>query len=133
MRLLMTLLLVVCLGIVAMAQDTPADNWSQFRGNQQLTGVSQSKVPESLKPLWTYDAGDSIESPASYVHSGFSDSGTFDCDTPVNCWLPRNCDQLSAGVSWAIATMPRQTTSSSVINRRIRKSQLLLVHQAVWD
>src|ERR1051325_5889376 len=67
MRLLMTLLLVVCLGVVAMAQDTPADNWSQFRGNQQLTGVSQSKVPESLKPLWTYDAGDSIESSAAIV------------------------------------------------------------------
>src|ERR1043166_3359645 len=70
MRLLMTLLLVVCLGIVAMAQDTPADNWSQFRGNQQLTGVSQSKVPESLKPLWTYDAGDSIESSAAIVGRG---------------------------------------------------------------
>jgi outer membrane protein assembly factor BamB len=67
MRLLMTLLLVVCLGIVAMAQDTPADNWAQFRGNHELTGVSQSKVPDSLKQLWTYDAGDSIESSAAIV------------------------------------------------------------------
>jgi hypothetical protein len=60
MRLLKSLILVVFVGIVAMAQDTPADNWSQFRGNQQLTGVSQSRVPDSLKQLWTYDAGDSI-------------------------------------------------------------------------
>jgi eukaryotic-like serine/threonine-protein kinase len=67
MRLLMTLLLVACLSVVAIAQDTPADNWSQFRGNHELTGVSQSKVPDSLKQLWTYDAGDSIESSAAIV------------------------------------------------------------------
>jgi outer membrane protein assembly factor BamB len=49
------------------AQDTPADNWSQFRGNQRLTGVSQSSVPQTLKQLWTYEAGDSIESSAAIV------------------------------------------------------------------
>ncbi len=49
------------------AQDTPADNWSQFRGNHQLTGVSQSNIPATLKPLWTYEAGDSIESSAAIV------------------------------------------------------------------
>lgn len=67
MRLLKTLLTIVCLAVVAMAQDTPANNWPQFRGNSQLTGVSQSKVPESLKQLWTYEAGDSIESSAAIV------------------------------------------------------------------
>jgi outer membrane protein assembly factor BamB len=67
MRLLMSLLLVVCLAVVATAQDTASDNWSQFRGNHQLTGVSQSKVPDSLKQIWTYDAGDSIESSAAIV------------------------------------------------------------------
>ncbi len=50
-----------------MAQDTPANNWSQFRGNHRLTGVSQSNVPASLKPLWTYEAGESIESSAAIV------------------------------------------------------------------
>ncbi|HET7286979.1 MAG TPA: PQQ-binding-like beta-propeller repeat protein, partial [Pyrinomonadaceae bacterium] len=69
MRLLKSLILVVCVGIVAMAQEAPADNWSQFRGNQQLTGVSQSRVPDSLKQVWTYDAGDSIESSAAIVGS----------------------------------------------------------------
>ena len=50
-----------------MAQDTPAENWSQFRGNHSLTGVSQSNVPNSLKQLWTYEAGESIESSAAIV------------------------------------------------------------------
>jgi outer membrane protein assembly factor BamB len=67
MRVLKSLLLVACLAVAAMAQDTPADNWAQFRGNQQLTGVSESKVPDSLKQIWTYEAGDSIESSAAIV------------------------------------------------------------------
>ena len=49
----------------AVAQDTPANNWPQFRGNHQLTGVSQSAVPGTLRQLWTYEAGDSIESSAA--------------------------------------------------------------------
>lgn len=49
------------------AQDTAPDNWSQFRGNQHLTGVSLGNVPNNLKQLWTYDAGDSIESSAAIV------------------------------------------------------------------
>src|ERR1700730_7465606 len=51
--------------LTVLAQDTPANNWSQFRGNHQLTGVSQSAVPGTLKQLWTYEAGDSIESSAA--------------------------------------------------------------------
>lgn len=67
MRVLKTLSLIVCLTISVAAQDTPADNWSQFRGNHHLTGVSQSNVPASLKQLWAYEAGDSIESSAAIV------------------------------------------------------------------
>jgi glucose dehydrogenase len=51
----------------ASAQDTPADNWSQFRGNHSLTGISMSTVPPQLKHLWTYEAGDSIDSSAAIV------------------------------------------------------------------
>src|SRR5829696_9538574 len=69
MRVLKTLLLVLCLAVSAMAQDAPGENWSQFRGNHSLTGVSQSNVPASLKPLWTYEAGDSIESSAAIIGS----------------------------------------------------------------
>src|SRR6185436_19923879 len=67
MRLLKTLILLIAFAVSVLAQDTPADNWSQFRGNQSLTGVSQSKVPDSLKQIWTYEAGDSIESSAAIV------------------------------------------------------------------
>ncbi len=44
-----------------------ADEWPQFRGNPQLTGVASSAVPSIPKLLWTYEAGDSIESSAAIV------------------------------------------------------------------
>jgi outer membrane protein assembly factor BamB len=46
-------------------QYAPADGWLQFRGNHHLTGVSTSPLPASLKLLWTYEAGESIESSAA--------------------------------------------------------------------
>jgi len=62
------LLFAFCCWPIAMrAQETPADNWSQFRGNHRLTGVSASNVPNELKLLWTYEAGESIESSAAIV------------------------------------------------------------------
>ena len=67
MRLLTLIFLLLSVSWLAHAQETPANNWSQFRGNHQLTGVSQANVPMSLKPLWTYEAGDSIESSAAIV------------------------------------------------------------------
>lgn len=60
-------LLLTCAASAVRAQDAPADNWSQFRGNANLTGVSQSNVPQSIRHLWTYDAGDSIESSPAIV------------------------------------------------------------------
>ncbi|HXM35531.1 MAG TPA: PQQ-binding-like beta-propeller repeat protein [Pyrinomonadaceae bacterium] len=61
------LLYAFCLLPLAYAQEAPADYWSQFRGNQRLTGVSLSDVPRDLKLLWTYEAGESIESSAAIV------------------------------------------------------------------
>ena len=58
--------LLSCVGAVR-AQDAPSNNWSQFRGNYQLTGVSQSSVPGTLRQIWTFDAGESIESSAAIV------------------------------------------------------------------
>ena len=46
---------------------TPADRWAQFRGTSALTGNSDAKLPDQLKVLWTYEAGDSIESSAAIV------------------------------------------------------------------
>jgi eukaryotic-like serine/threonine-protein kinase len=65
----LSLLFLLLFAVPVYAQDTPGDNWAQFRGNHQLTGVSLSNVPETLKPLWTYEAGDSIESSAAIVGS----------------------------------------------------------------
>lgn len=51
-------------------------SWPQFRGNFLNTGVSPVSLPESLKVVWSYDAGDVIESSAAildgtaYVGSG---------------------------------------------------------------
>ncbi|MGA3205171.1 MAG: PQQ-binding-like beta-propeller repeat protein, partial [Bryobacteraceae bacterium] len=42
-----------------------ADDWPQFRGNSSLTGVATSTVPKTLKLLWTFEAGESIESSAA--------------------------------------------------------------------
>ncbi len=44
-----------------------ADDWPQFRGNPQLTGVAAAALPATLKLLWTYEAGDVIESSAAIV------------------------------------------------------------------
>ena len=67
MHLLRILFVILCLAVSVMAQDTPADNWAQFRGNHSLTGVSNSNVSTSLKQLWTWEAGESIESSAAIV------------------------------------------------------------------
>ena len=42
-----------------------ADEWPQFRGNPQLTGVTNATLPGTLKVLWTYEAGEPIESSAT--------------------------------------------------------------------
>src|SRR5436853_6169205 len=42
-----------------------ADEWPQFRGNPQLTGVAAATDPANLSLLWTYEAGDSIASSAA--------------------------------------------------------------------
>ena len=45
----------------------PADRWTQFRGTPALLGTSDAKLPSTLKVLWTYEAGDAIESSAAIV------------------------------------------------------------------
>ena len=42
-------------------------DWSSFRGNSQLTGVADTELPENLHLLWTFQAGDMIESTAAVV------------------------------------------------------------------
>lgn len=42
-------------------------NWVSFRGNPQLTGVADSKLPNNPQLRWTFQAGDMIESTAAVV------------------------------------------------------------------
>lgn len=42
-------------------------NWASFRGNPQLTGVANSLLPDNPQLLWTFQAGDMIESTAAIV------------------------------------------------------------------
>ncbi|MBI1939935.1 MAG: PQQ-binding-like beta-propeller repeat protein, partial [Acidobacteria bacterium] len=51
----------------ARSKQSSADRWNQFRGNHQLTGVASSVPAKELKLVWTYEAGDSIESSAVIV------------------------------------------------------------------
>jgi len=74
---------------------TAADKWPQFRGNPQLTGVTADAVPSTLKPLWTYEAGESIESSAAiadgtvYVGSQSADLLAIDLKTGKLRWKYR--------------------------------------------
>jgi outer membrane protein assembly factor BamB len=45
----------------------PPDRWTQFRGSPALVGLSDGKLPAAPKLLWTYEAGDAIESSAAIV------------------------------------------------------------------
>ena len=45
----------------------PANEWRQFRGTARLTGTSSATPPETLKLLWTYDTGETIDSSAAIV------------------------------------------------------------------
>lgn len=68
--LVLLLPLALCLlPSAALSQSvTPATNWYQFRGNQQLTGLSGwTGLPPTLRHLWTYEAGEAIDSSAAVV------------------------------------------------------------------
>src|SRR5262245_1713396 len=58
-------LLILLFALICCAQD-----WPQFRGNPQLTGVTTNVLPKTLKLLWTYEHGESIESSAAIADGG---------------------------------------------------------------
>src|SRR5579859_2865219 len=86
------LLAVLIFACLRAAPDPAKEAWPQFRGNPQLTGVAASSLPSTLRLLWTYDAGDSIESSAAiadgvvYVGSQSADLLALDLDTGKLRW-----------------------------------------------
>ena len=53
--------------LLLLASHVSFGNWASFRGNSQLTGVADSELPENPQLLWTFQAGDMIESSAAVV------------------------------------------------------------------
>src|SRR2546429_6668302 len=59
-------LLAALLGWTAAAPgQPPRDSWSLFRGGGRLWGVADTRLPDTLKLRWTYQAKESIESSAA--------------------------------------------------------------------
>src|SRR5687767_13608356 len=59
-------LLLLVLGTIATGSaQAPADRWTQFRGSPALVGTSAAALPAQLRVLWTYEAGEAIESSAA--------------------------------------------------------------------
>ena len=60
----LALIFVASTALAAQAPATgaPADRWPQFRGSPALLGTSAATVPDKLRVLWTYEAGEAVES-----------------------------------------------------------------------
>ncbi len=80
------------LGLACFAQQSPPNEWPQFRGNPRLTGISSTTLPKELKLLWTFEAGDVIESSAAisggvaYVGCGSGDLIAVDLSMGKQRW-----------------------------------------------
>ena len=58
---------LIAAAVVSASAQAPASAWPQFRGSPALLGTAETTLPSTLKLLWTYDAGDAIESSAAIV------------------------------------------------------------------
>ena len=53
-------------------------SWPIFRGDPQLTGVAQVKLPLNLEPLWVFEAGEGGIEAAAAIDDGRVFVGTMD-------------------------------------------------------
>ncbi len=60
MKKILLINFILWLAIQTIAQ--PTNSWPIFRGDQHLTGVSNTTIPDSPKLLWTFQTGDNIKS-----------------------------------------------------------------------
>jgi len=82
-----------------------SSSWPQFRNTPALTGVSTSALPDSLRLLWTYDAGSAVESSAA-IANGVAYVGTMtgqllavDARTGALKWSYQTSEDLGIGES----------------------------------
>ena len=107
--LLISILASAFLSPQTLAQDvTPEGIWPQFRGNPQLTGVAHGLMPREFRVLWTYEAGESIESSAAIV------DGTVYVGSAAGELIA--LDLNSGALRWKYKTGPIETSSPSVAN-----------------
>jgi outer membrane protein assembly factor BamB len=59
-RFILTIIILMLMHFALMAQAT--GNFSNYRGNQQLTGFFNTTLPEKVNMLWTFATGDEIKS-----------------------------------------------------------------------
>ena len=57
--------ILIAAAVVSVSAQAPSGGWPQFRGSSALLGTTEATLPPTLKLLWTYEAGDSIESSAA--------------------------------------------------------------------
>jgi len=85
-------LIPLLIALLSAGQPSSADNWSQFRGNPQLTGIAPVAPPAKLTLRWSFEAGDSIDSsPAiadgtAYIASGNGDLVALDVASGMLRW-----------------------------------------------
>jgi len=92
----------------AAAQSPPreaAGNWPQFRGNPRLTGVATTAPLDSLKLLWSYETGDSIDSSAA-IADGVVYVGVGNGDLLVGCRLDARVTGGQGKVNAFLSVLP---------------------------
>src|SRR5210317_1231682 len=55
-------LLLILIYIIIQVNAQPTDSWPIFRGDQNLTGVSNTTLSASPELKWTFETGDNIKS-----------------------------------------------------------------------
>ena len=90
----------------AMGQNSaPADAWTQFRGTENLSGISASSIPDNPQLLWSYEASESIDSSAA-IANGTVFVGTYagelvalDLEDGTVKWTYQASDRMGIGES----------------------------------
>ena len=120
MRILIAVLLA------SMAAGTSAQeptSWPQFRANPQLTGVSSSTLAPALKVMWTFDAGEAVESSAAIAN------GTVFVGSAAGELIA--LDLQSGAVRWRYKTAEIGESSPAVANGVVYIGDLSGVFHAV--